>query len=76
MPTIIWTHALGSKLKILTDHKNLVKDALDLTCGSVYRYCLILEEYNSNIFYIKGTNNIVADNISHLDYNVWYWEYS
>ena len=59
----------GQKLKVFTDHKNLVKDALGLTCDRVHRWRLLLEEYNPEIEYIKGSENIVADAISRLDYD-------
>ena len=58
----------GQCLKVFTDHKNLVRDALGLTCDRVYRWRLLLEEYRPKIVYIKGEENIVADAISHLEY--------
>ena len=59
----------GQRIKVYTDHKNLVRDALGLTCDRVYRWRLILEEYGPQIVYIKGVDNIVADVISRLDYD-------
>ena len=59
----------GQKLKVYTDHKNLVRDALGLTSDRVYRWRLILEEYNPEIAYIKGSENIVADAVSRLEYD-------
>ena len=59
----------GQQLKVFTDHKNLVRDALGLTCDRVYRWRLLLEEYGPEIVYIKGVDNIVADAISHLEYD-------
>ena len=59
----------GQRLKVFTDHKNLVQSALGYTCNRVYRWRLILEEYDPEILYIKGENNIVADAISRLEYN-------
>ena len=56
----------GQKLKVYTDHKNLVRDALGLTSDTVYRWRLILEEYNPEIAYIKGSENSVADAVSRL----------
>jgi hypothetical protein len=53
---------------VYTDHKNLTRDALGLTSDRVYWWRLILEEYGSEIVYIKGTNNTVADAISQLEY--------
>ena len=59
----------GQKLQVYTDHKNLVRDALGLTCDCVYRWRLLLEEYEPEIVYIKGVYNIVADAISRLEYD-------
>ena len=60
---------LGQWIKVYTDHKNLVRDVLGLTCDRVYRWRLLLEEYGPEIVYIKGVDNIVADAISRLDYD-------
>ena len=59
----------GQKLRLFTDHKNMIQSALGYTCNPVYRWRLILEEYDPEILYIKGENNIAADGISRLDYN-------
>ena len=59
----------GQRLKVYTDHKNLVRDALGLTCDRVYRWRLLLEEYGPEIVYIKGEDNVVADAISRLEYD-------
>ena len=59
----------GQRLKVFTDHKNLVRDALGMTSDRVYRWRLILEEYGPEIVYIKGEDNIVADAISRLEYD-------
>jgi hypothetical protein len=59
----------GQRIKVYTDHKNLMRDALGLTSDRVYRWRLLLEEYGPDIVYIKGVDNTVADAISRLDYN-------
>ena len=59
----------GQRIKVFTDHKNLVRDALGLTCDRVYRWRLLLEEYEPEIVFIKGVDNIVADAISRLEYD-------
>ena len=59
----------GQRLKVFNNYKNLVRDALGLTWDRVYYWRLILEEYGPEIDYIKGVDNIVADAISHLEYN-------
>jgi hypothetical protein len=60
----------GQRIKVYTDHKNLMRDAaLGLTCDRVYRWRLLLEEYNPEIVYIKGIDNTVADAISRLEYD-------
>ena len=59
----------GQKIKIYTDHQNLMRDALGLSSNRVYRWRLLLEEYGPEIVYIKGIHNTVADAISRLDYD-------
>eukprot|EP00804_Cyclotella_cryptica_P016667 CCRYP_001970-RA/>CCRYP_001970-RA protein AED:0.64 eAED:0.67 QI:0/0/0/1/0/0/2/0/214 len=60
---ILW----GQQIKVYTDDKNLIQDALGLTSDRVYRWRLLLEEYGPEIVHIKGINNTVADAISRLD---------
>jgi hypothetical protein len=64
---ILW----GQKLKVFTDHKNLMlmRDALGLTSDQVYWWRILLEEYGPEIAYIKGIHNTVADAISRLEYD-------
>ena len=57
----------GQRLKVYTDHKNLIQDALGLTSDRVYRWRLLLEEFGHEIVYIKGIHNTVANAISRLD---------
>ena len=63
---ILW----GQKLKVFTDHENLIQDALGLTSDRVYRWRLLLEEYGLKIVHIKGIHNTVADAISRLDFGL------
>ncbi len=60
---------LGQTIKVYTDHKSLIQDALGLTSDRLYRWRLLLEEYGPEIIRIKGIQNTVADAISHLDYS-------
>jgi hypothetical protein len=55
-------------IKVYTDHKNLIQDALGLASDSVYHWRLLLREYGPEIRHIKVIHNTVADAISHLDY--------
>ena len=59
----------GQNIKVYTDHKNLVQDALGNSSDRVYRWRLLLEEYGPEIVYIKGIDNTVADAISRLRYD-------
>jgi hypothetical protein len=59
----------GQQIKVYTNHKNLIRNALGLTSDRVYRWRLLLEEYAPEIVYIKGIHNTVADAISRLEYN-------
>jgi hypothetical protein len=44
----------GQDIKVYTDHKNLIRDALGLTSDRVYHWRLLLEEYAPKIIYTKG----------------------
>ena len=59
----------GQLIKVYTDHKNLIQDAIGLTSDRVYRWRLLLDEYGPEIIHIKGIHNMVADAISRLDYS-------
>ena len=59
----------GQKIIVYTDHKNLTRDALGLNSKRVYRWRLVLNEYQPEIIYIKGIDNTVADAISRLEYD-------
>ncbi len=59
----------GQPIKVFTDHKNLMRDALGLTSDRVYRWRLLLKEYGPKIVYIKGIHNTIADAISRLEYD-------
>jgi hypothetical protein len=59
----------GKKIKVFTDHANLMRDALGLTLDRVYQWRLLLEEYGPKIVYIKGIHNTVADTVSRLMYD-------
>ena len=59
------TILLGQKLKIYTDHKNLT--FTQFNTERVMRWRLVLEEYNPELVYIKGGDNIVADALSRLE---------
>ncbi len=53
----------GQPIKVFTDHKHLMRDALGLTTDQVYRWRSLLEGYGPKIVYIKGIHNAVADAI-------------
>ena len=55
---------LGQKIVVYTDHKNLT--CKNFNTEQVMRWRLILEEYNPELKYIKGENNVVADALSRL----------
>jgi hypothetical protein len=59
----------GQNIKVFTDHKNLMRDALGLTSDRVYRWRLLLEEYGPKIVYIKGIHNTIADAVLRLEYD-------
>ena len=57
---------LGQKIKVYTDHKNLVHETTLMSSQRVMRWRLLLEEYGPHIVYIKGTDNIIADALSRI----------
>jgi hypothetical protein len=59
----------GQRIKVFTDHANLMRDALGLTSDRVYRWRLLLEEYEPEIACIKGIHNTMADTVSRLEYD-------
>jgi hypothetical protein len=59
----------GQTIKVYTDYKHLIQDALGLTSDRVYHWQLLLEEFAPEIVYIKGMHNTGVDAISQLDYN-------
>jgi len=59
----------GQRIIVYTDHKNLTRDGLDLTCDRVARWTILLEEYAPEIIYIKGIHNAEANAISRLNYD-------
>jgi hypothetical protein len=54
---------LGQNIKVFTDYANLMRDDLGLTSDQVYQWRLLLEEFGSEIVYIKGIHNTVADTV-------------
>ena len=56
---------LGYKVIVYTDHKNLC--CKNFNTERVMRWRLVLEEYDPELRYIKGEQNIVADALSRLD---------
>ena len=55
------TILLGQKLKIFTDHKNLT--FTQFNTERVMRWRMVLEEYNPELIYLKGEDNVVADTL-------------
>jgi hypothetical protein len=56
-------------IKVITDHANLMRDALGLTSDRAYRLRLLLKEYGPKIVYIKGIHNTMADAVLWLEYD-------
>ena len=57
---------LGQRIKVFTDHKNLVYELELKTSQRVMIWRLLLDEYGPQIEYIKGPKNVVADTLSRL----------
>ena len=56
---------LGHQITVYTDHKNLTHNIFNTKC--VMRWRLILEEFDPELKYIKGENNVIADTLSRLE---------
>ena len=55
---------IGYKMKLFSDHENLVYDATLSEYQRVMRWKLIIEEFGPNIQYIYGFDNMLADILS------------
>ena len=60
---------LGHKIVVHTDHKNLCRENTVHERQQVMRQRLLIEEYGTDIKYIEGKKNIVADTLSRLLYS-------
>ena len=59
-------------MTVYTDHKNLVHEASVIMFQSVMMWCLLLEEYGSEMKYVQAKKNIVTDALSRLDSSGWH----
>ncbi|XP_043471737.1 uncharacterized protein LOC122504619 [Leptopilina heterotoma] len=60
--TKLRTYLLGEKFEVITDHKGLT--FLHTTCyqsSRLIRWSIILQQYNYNVSYCQGKDNIIAD---------------
>jgi hypothetical protein len=55
---------LGVNINVFMDHKNLTIDTLKMQC--VLRWGTKIEEFSPMLHYIKGPQNILANNLSRL----------
>ena len=60
LKSMLW----GQKIKVYTDPKKLIQDALGLTSYCVYWWRLLLKEYGPEIMHIKGIHNNIGNTIS------------
>lgn len=65
------TYLLGNNGIVRTDHWALsFLKHCKLTHGRLVRWVLMLQEYNINVQYIKGKDNIVSDVLSRVQNNL------
>ena len=58
--SILW----GQRIKVYTNHKNLIHATCGISSDRFQRWCLLLEGNGPEILYIKGERNTVADALS------------
>lgn len=70
---IVWSvkyfrpYLFGKKFTIMTDHKPLVYlFGMNNPSSRLLKFRLIMEEYDYNIEYVKGVNNVAADALSRI----------
>ena len=56
---------LGHQITVYIYHKNLTYKIFNTE--RVMRWCLILKDFGPELKYIKGENNVVADNLSRIE---------
>ncbi len=54
----------GYKIKVYTDHKNIVHETLVMSSDRVMRWRLLLEEYGVEFIHVPGNDNVLADSLS------------
>ena len=66
---------LGQKIKVHTDHKNILYN--NFSNSRIARWRLILEEFSPEYVHISGKDNVVADALSRMetdDFSMEAWE--
>ena len=61
------TMLLGHRIKIYTDHKNLINRSTVSKSPRIQRWRWTIEEFGPDLEYINGPRNVVADALSRLD---------
>lgn len=56
------TYLMGSKFEIITDHKGLVfLKSTPYLCARLIRWSLLIQQYDFEVKYCKGSDNVIAD---------------
>jgi hypothetical protein len=61
------TMLLGHKLKIYSDHTNLINLTTVIKSSQIQRWQWTIEEFGPDLEYINGPRNVVADALRRLD---------
>jgi RNase H-like domain found in reverse transcriptase len=61
-----WSMLIGTPITIYTDHKNPTHKLSSFSTQRVLQWRLLLEEFGSNYKYKEGSQNLIADALSHV----------
>ena len=61
---------LGNEIKVYTNHKNITYAGTNFNSDHWLHQRLLVEEYSAELIFVAGNINVVADDISWLDFEI------